>query len=59
MHKSWKQIIQHGVIFASLRARNLAAAAGGRFRRIGARLVLISASFATRCGACRMISNAM
>ena len=30
MHEAGKQIIQHGAIFASLRARNLAAAAGGR-----------------------------
>ena len=38
MHEAGKQLVEHGVVFAALRARDLAAAAGGRLRRIRPRL---------------------
>src|SRR5450759_1546537 len=38
MHETCKQLVEHGVIFARLRPRNLAAAAAGRLRGLGARL---------------------
>ncbi len=38
MHEPDKQLVKHRVIIARLRTRDLTAAAGGRFRRIGPRL---------------------
>src|SRR3954447_24935240 len=38
VHEAGEQIVEHRVIFAGLRARHLAAAARGRFGRIGTRL---------------------
>ena len=60
MHEAGKQLVEHGAVFAGLargrswpRRRAVASGVSGRA------WVLISASFATRSGACRMISKAM